>query len=514
MKKIFFLIQIFVNYAFADVVFVDLNHVDAEIAVVRAELAKRKPPEKLILLPLDHQAYAGQAMAADAIEEKIKNKAHLYSQQCQDSSTPACQQMQTEYLKLKEQKSHSEQMYNTEALKKDLSTLNNENISSVMVSGHHVKQTSDHPSQFYGDFGNIPVDGFMSAFKDFPGRNQVSSVYLLGCRSAIPQDLGSVWKAAFPNANYIVGYENTGFLKDNPNGHAFIQKAMGAEKSILLSTTIQEAINKFKAISPKNSTYGTAACITLSKNASPIFLSSSKGSSNLSSQLGCSDTSEKVKVAIDYMKCVQAPQPSANCPLKDVTKVSALARKECDFQIPDQLNEAIQFRSQQKVLENLMNPGAKVNFSSIFAMAPSALKKDLNLNEPPTSLSEAKSKLEAIKKNIDAAFDFNKIADTDISVINQMAQKKIFFDKAYLAVSNLDIAQYESLLSSVEYPSTDHGGILRAQAFQQKASANRSLNYQDRIHAVELQMGQAPSGDARGALRQELDELNKFSQGI
>ncbi len=497
--------------ASADVIFVDLNHVAAEIAVVRAELAKRKPPEKLILLPLEHGNYVSRADADAILDDKIQVKAQLYEQKCKNSSSDGCQQIQSDYLNLKEQKKKPDQVYNVDALQKDFASLPAGTVSSVMVSGHHVRQDNDHSSQFYGEFGNIPVDGFLEAVKSLKGRDQVSSVYLLGCRSAIPEDLGGVWKTAFPNANYIVGYENTGFLKDNPSGHTFIRKAMNAEKSILASTSTQEAINKFQAISPKNSTYGTAACLTLPKSSSPIFISSSKGSSDLSNKLGCAGTSEKVKVAIEYMKCVESSQSNVSCPLKDVSKVSVLAKKECDFQIPQQLNEAVKFRSQQKVLENLMNPGAKVNFSTIFSKAPESLKKDLHLSEPPASLNDAKSKLEAIKKSIDAEFDFNKISKADISTLNERAQTKLFFDNAYLAVSNLDIAKYDALLSSMEYPMTDRGGILRAEAFQQKAEVDKSLDYAERIKEVESQLGTAPSGDARGALRKEVEALKNYS---
>ena len=506
------LLLFFPSLVSADVIFVDLNHVDAEIAVVRAELAKRNPKERLILLPLEHGNYVSRADAEATLDSKIQEIAQQYEKKCKNSSAEGCQQIQSNYLNLKEQKKNPNQVYNVDALQKDFASLPAGSISSVMVSGHHVRQDTDHSSQFYGEFGNIPVDGFLEAVKSLKGRDEVSSVYLLGCRSAIPEDLGGVWKTAFPNANYIVGYENTGFLKDNPSGHAFIRKAMNAEKSILASTSTQEAITKFQAISPKNSTYGTAACLTLPRSSSPIFISSSKGSSELSSKLGCAGTSEKVRAAIDYMKCVEGNQPSSNCPLKDISKVSALAKKECDFQIPDQLNEAVKFRSQQKVLENLMNPGAKINFSTVFAKAPDNLKRDLHLAEAPTSLTDAKTKLEAIKKSIDADFDFNKISNANITVLNERAQTKMFFDNAYLAVSNLDIAKYDALLSSVEYPVTDRGGLLRAEAFQQKASSDKSLNYVDRIKEVELQLGSAPSGDARGALRKELEALKNYSK--
>ncbi len=514
MKKIFLLLSIFPTLVFADVVFVDLNHVDAEIAVVRAELAKRRPAEKLILLPLEHGNYVSRADADTILEDKIQAKAELYEQKCKISSADGCQKIQSEYLSLKEQKKNPDQVYNVEALQKDFASLPPGTISSVMVSGHHVRQTQDHSSQFYGEFGNIPVDGFLEAVKSLKGRDQVSSVYLLGCRSAIPEDLGGVWKTAFPNANYIVGYENTGFLQDNPSGHTFIRKAMNAEKSILASTSTQEAIHKFQAISPKNSTYGTAACLTLPKSSSPIFISSSKGSSDLSNKLGCAGTSEKVKAAIEYMKCVESGQANASCPLKDVSKVSAIGKKECDFQIPNQLDEAVKFRSRQKVLENLMNPGAKVNFLTLFAKAPENLKRDLRLNELPTSLNDAKSKLETIKKAIDAEFDFNKISKADIAILNERAQTKLFFDNAYMAVSNLDIAKYDAVLTSIEYPITDRGGLLRAEAFQQKARIDKSLNYADRIKEVELLLGSAPSGDARGALRKEVEALRSYSSNF
>ena len=516
MKMIALLMTFFSFGAVADVIFIDLNNVDKEIQAVRQELASRRPPEKLILLPLDHDSYTGRANKVKDLVINIDQNLSQLGSPCERAGN--CAQVRDNIKKAEAERDSIKKTlnYGADDLKKDLSTIPGDSVSSVMVSGHHIRSNSEDPSQFWGALGNIHVDGdksFVSAFKDFNKKN-ISSIYLLGCRSAIPEDLGGVWKTNFPNASYIVGYENTGFLQENPNSWAFIRKAMASEKQILASSSTETALKKFKSISPKNSTYGTAACLTIG-NAEPRFYSSSSNSSeDLASKLNCPSSSEKIQVAIDYMNCInRTGGESAACSLKDISKSKVLTKKECDFKIPDQVNEAMKLRNQQKVLDYLMDPGAKISFSSLAAKAPDFTKKEVALTANPSNLNIARKQVEAIKSSIDKKLNSPDIFDPkkfDIAALNELAAKKEVYDKLSEAMGNLDISKYSEAIDVTEARATDKGGLLRAIAFERQNSNNLPA-YQARIQQVQSELQEAPGGPIRSALRKELDALESFS---
>jgi hypothetical protein len=76
------LLLLFSPLAMADMVFIDLNNVEAEIALAQAEAARRVPKENLIILPLDRTAInAGNKEFARLTEEKDKLSAE-YDKSC------------------------------------------------------------------------------------------------------------------------------------------------------------------------------------------------------------------------------------------------------------------------------------------------------------------------------------------------------------------------------------------------------------------------------------------------
>jgi hypothetical protein len=396
-------------------------------------------------------------------------------------------------------------VYSAENLKTDLSKISG-NITSVIISAH------DGNGDFYGELGKIKGSEFLEAFKNFPPASGVKSLYLFGCRSAMTDTFGSLWKTSFPNASYIMGYQHTGYLKDNNLGHKFIKNAFEGERDIVASKSTAEALAKFKKISPADSSHGTAACITIEGSKDPLYISSTEKPALLADKLGCKTVTAKLNQAIEYMKCIE--KDGSTCPLDEVAKMSQISDKGCDFSLSETYDEAIKFRNKYYVLKSLLDPNSSENIGKIFSKAPASLQAELKLEEPPTSFADVKKKLLAIKNYYEQQFDYEKIKNLPIDEINKLAKAKDYIDRAWLAVSNLDMAQYNDLLG---YYRKDLGGPLRAQAFRQQIlNKKTNITYEQRIQTLEVESRKAEieglyTPEGRSALKKEITTLKSYT---
>lgn len=228
----------------ADVLFIDLNNVELEINVAR-EAAKQRG-EKLIVLPLNRNNYKDPARSK--LNQQWNEVGQRYQRFCYNDvvNTEKCDKAKNDEVRIMREmeKLPPQIKYDAAKLKEELTQIK-ENVSSVMISGH------DGGGSFHGEFGEIEGQQFLDTLKGYAGRDNIRSLYLLGCNSATTHTFGSLWKAALLNAAFIAGYEGIGYLRDNALGHNFIRKAMAEEKNILASINMTEALKKFRNVSPK-----------------------------------------------------------------------------------------------------------------------------------------------------------------------------------------------------------------------------------------------------------------------
>lgn len=479
------------SICFADVVFIDLNNVPQEIATAR-EAAKARG-ENLVVLPLDYARYkdpAREKMAKEIEQLEIVEKKACAS----DSLSRECQTVQEQIRKKDaDMKKLSAPVYGAEELKKDLASLKTD-ISTIMISGH------DGDASFSGEYGSIRNDEFLDVFRNYKGRSQIRSVYLLGCRSAQAETVAGIWKAAFPQAAFIAGYENIGYLRDNPQGHNFIRNVMREEPNIVAAKSIAEAQAMFRKYSGVDSRHGTAAC--LSAQGRPTeYLSTNNSAAPLKTLLKCPESDARKLTA--YRDC--AIKGGSDCPLSAAESI--IPSQKCRFTLEEQTNEASKLRDQIYFLAQLGQPRSHVSPERIldFEVLP-GIKEKLGLRlENMNTYPKMKEKLLLIKREYEALFTYENLKDWPAESQGEVGRQKEFIDKAWLAISNLDVSK----LAFSEAGTKGIGGELRAQAFLKSRASSQPSQIQARIQVLKSQLSQEKSEFGRDNLQAEIRTLEQ-----
>jgi hypothetical protein len=497
MKTILFLLLIYSSSSLADVLFIDLNNVEMEIKVAR-DAAKLRG-ENLIVLPSNREKY---------IDEK-RNKLNRdymaiesrYESACGDIETPKCSRLIDDLNKIRQKLEDlpGPAEYNSEELKKEMQLVKG-NISSIMISGH------DGGGDFYGEMGNIRGESFLDILKNFKGNKDVRSLYLLGCNSATTHTLGSIWKAALPNANFIAGYEHTGYLRDNGMGHSFIKKVMAEEKNIIASATMNDALKKFRNISPKAADHGTAACVVLpAVSKEPIYLSSTKNAGELGEILGCSkDANERIN---KFLTCALSEE--APCDISTEARViqKMLSNTACNFNFKNEIDDISKVKNKIYTLAALFTEYHSLSLSSIFSNVPSKTLKDLGIDwQTLKNYPDIKKALLKVRDSYDLKFEYDMLKDMPMKELQNKSDLKNFLDENWLIVSNLDLSK----------PRTNsNGGIVRAQAFHKALQAGKvTEDYNGRIQALEKELEATVKSDylSKGNLKREIELLKTYQK--
>lgn len=490
-KFIFLILTALFSFAQADILFIDLNNVEQEIKVAREAAAKRG--EKLIVIPSDRDEHLKQSKTkAPLVDEQNRLSTRYETLGCdEDSKLAECQRLSRQYDEVSRKLTNFKN-YTVEDLKRDLKNVP-QNISTVMISGH------DGEGTFYGEFGRINNTEFLNAFEKFDGRKNIRSLYLLGCYSNTRHTMGKLWKQAFPNAGLIAGYEEVGYLRDNSLGHQFIRNALIEEPKILAAQSIDEAQRLFRRISPKSTRHGTAACLQITDDPKDaMYLSSTKSSGYLADLLNCS--MDKRGKAINYVRC--ARDNGTQCPLAEAPKYVDNS-PECKFLYHSQ---ELNVNNDLYALSMLGNPDSRFHYKKILAKASPELRSMLKLDQDVNSFGELKYRLSAVKDAYEHQFSFDQIKDMPVSQIDQRAKEKEYFDRAWLAVSNLDLPGFNEM----NMPMRTSGAELRAQAFAQtvmRGDAGASMS--QRIQQLEAQAASADSS-TRQFLQTEISSLRKI----
>lgn len=495
MTKLFFAVFSFFFFqaAHGNIVFIDLNNVEAEIAVAKQEAARRG--QKLIVLPVNRKAYITENKAALQVLRQL-DRAHSRFDNCLNSGRNNCSQFQNEIFALEEKYDSTPRLnYGATELKKDLESLKID-ISTVMISGH------DGEASFNGDFGSISSEDFLSVFNDFQGSKNVRSVYLLGCHSVTAHTVGSVWKRSFPNAKLIAGYEHTGFLRENANGHNFIRRLLRNEEQILSSSTTTEALKKFRALAPQNPKYGAAACYH-SDDQEPYFLSSVNGSQKpLIEALGCKGLDH------EFLECALAGKE--NCPFPKGGASSRFENIRSCLVALDPQKVKIYEKSLDQIyfLGLLFDDFSEINPRRIFSQANPAVRKKLRLDEPISDMGTFKKRLRDLKDHYESEATFENLAGKSNREIQDFQWQKEYFDRVWLSVSNLSPSAY---FNRTPQP---RPAEFKAQLFYQHAIQNKlsPTAFEDRIQELTTLASQTPNSNTRNELSLEKSALQKLQE--
>ncbi len=268
----------------ADILYVDVNYTQGELDIFK-KYAKDVLHEKVVVLPAESQReqYRKNGLAVEAKKKEIKTlSTNLLIREfgckelnwreidCSSSSRAGSSQLKS-LLEQREALWHEhDQMpskYHASDLARDLSALKDHQFSTVVVSGHHTE------GQFIGETGWIKEEDLPQIFKNLPGAQDVKSVFLLGCNAFKRETVEGVWRASFPNIEYIGGYSKVGYDRDSEAGHRFLEKVLSQHQDILALAKI-EKINsqQMKALSLSTSgKYAWSTCLTRSSGALQYF---------------------------------------------------------------------------------------------------------------------------------------------------------------------------------------------------------------------------------------------------
>lgn len=482
-----------VLHAKADIVFVDLNNAPAEIETARQ--AAKARGEKLIVLPLEYTRYK------DATREKINKKIEVLEIQERQicASNPNGRECEKASELVRQQQDLMDKLpvpiYTVKELKTDLSRLQGP-VTSVLLSGH------DGNASISGEFGKVSADEFVAAFREFKGRTQVQSVYLLGCRSAVAETFAEVWQVAFPRAVFIAGYENIGYLRDNPMGSRFLKSVMQEEPNIIASKTMAEAQSLFRRASPVDHRHGVAASLS-KQGQETIYLSSNNPPELLRKKLNCPETDfQKI---LSYRECA-IERGGSDCPLSVARQM--IPPQRCQFLLEEKTSDITRLRNEIYVLDALGKPTSHIYSSALYENLYAHVKNTLQLTEEDFSTyPKIKASLAKVKQEYERLFSYASLKNLSPIGIAELGRQKEYFDNAWLAISNLEVSKLGFRMSGT----LGLGGELRAQAFVKALKSGQiKESFADRIAVLQQQKSSETSEAGLAALKAEITALENF----
>ena len=498
------------SQASAYLLFIDMNNADLEIKVAREAAAKRG--EELIVLPKNRDELR---KLNSHLEENTPLVSQMAREHCSALYTSSCRSLDK---KIQDNNKKAGRDYNGEQLAKELRDLPT-GMASVMISGH------DGNGNFSGAFGYMKIEDFLKSFENFKQTKDIKSVYLLGCNSATAEVIGESWLRAFPKANFIGGYEETGYLRDNTLGHQYIKNVLAEEPKLLAARSINEAQSRMRKLFNGDAVHSVSACIQKTSDPKDAqFISSWKKSGKLSEILKCPGLN--ANEVSNLIKCFEDDVKS--CALQDVSKIKVkMAKAECDFALgPNYSKDA----SKLYFLQSLIDPANELNYKNILEKLPDDLKKKYKAGEDIKTYAELKDKFLNIKNEFERRSDFDSLKSMSVKDLENHAFQKKYFDTAWLAFSNLDVAAAATMISEYRGHQEDYNsgvlgsdqeieqmaGVLRAESYHLKLSQPGSaLTYESRQKEVRAEVDQVKSKQpvdmpTLETLSQELMELKQF----
>jgi len=110
---------------------------------------------------------------------------------------------------------------------------NGSKVSSLLISGNHTES-------YFGEAGEIKFKDISNLNKKYPGvLSDVRSAYLWGCYTATVDEVEK-WRGEFPSVN-VVGFDNRSSTQRNQYNMSFLKKAMALDTA---PAPVQEAANE------------------------------------------------------------------------------------------------------------------------------------------------------------------------------------------------------------------------------------------------------------------------------
>ncbi len=231
----------------ADILFIDINNAQEEVAA--AQEAARQRGEKLIVIP---KLRADVQERLTKAENEVASAKRRERSACANSSSSECQEakkaVSTANARLKEIERSLPQL-NAKNLKAVLSSLSKQGtrFSSIIISGH------DGNRLFYGLLGELNEREIEEAFSANPKLcENAQSLYLWGCYTATTDDFIRGWKSGCPNISMIAGYYGQSPLSSRPESGRHLKQLMLKEPELLQTRDKQKLQAIFNSLQDAN----------------------------------------------------------------------------------------------------------------------------------------------------------------------------------------------------------------------------------------------------------------------
>lgn len=248
----FFTTLIFNSFAYADILFIDLNFSEKEVAT--AMKAAKLRGEKLIVYPSvpDSDRKKLMKMRDEIIKvSKQKDKAVNGSKEKEDLITKKIE-LEDSRDKFTASKGYD---YTPQSLSSLIEKYNKKNngFSSMIISGH------SGDLNFLGDAGTIGISKLKEMIAKYPDAfGEMRSLYLWGCYTTTKSKIKS-WKETLPNAYVIAGFEASAPKQDKDIDLDYLHRMLVSEQKLSLNMSLKKAIEFFRSIPDIRSVTATFA---------------------------------------------------------------------------------------------------------------------------------------------------------------------------------------------------------------------------------------------------------------
>jgi hypothetical protein len=211
-----------------NILFVDLNNAQPEIAALRAALA---PSDQLIVTPSANRLSASTRTKVLAVKKQY-DAVERRARDCKMSQRLQCEVLWSEMQRLDAERDALIGAFKVSDLLEDVRKQTQRAFDMVLISGHH------SGSYFQGEIGALEANDLLQLTFAAPELfAAVRSVVLLGCETGVPSLIGDLFVKVFPNASLIVGAEDSAPLRDETRNLRFIRAVLGNEAALTGNAT-------------------------------------------------------------------------------------------------------------------------------------------------------------------------------------------------------------------------------------------------------------------------------------
>jgi hypothetical protein len=221
-----------------EILFVDLNNAQAEIAAIRAGM---QPGDQLSITPSASRLEANARAAVLNLKRRY-DSLELRARNCTMKRRVECEALWSQMKTLDREREALTGAFGVEAMIADIRVQPDRIFDVIVISGHH------SGSYFRGEIGALDANDLLRIAFELPQQfASVQSVILLGCETGVPSLIGDLFAKVFPNAKLIIGAEDNAPLRDELRNQRFVRALITQEAALAASESKADIVRAHRA---------------------------------------------------------------------------------------------------------------------------------------------------------------------------------------------------------------------------------------------------------------------------